>query len=333
MQVLILAAGKSTRLGALGATLPKPLVPICGYPPVEFVLSLCRAAGLRDIVVNLHHHADLLRTAIGDGSRFGVRVQFSFEDPDILGTGGAVVQARRLGLLSSSPVMILNGKVVADADLAALMIAHKDAPHSTVATMLLREDPRPDDWAPVLVDHRNRVVGLRGQRGPMTVIGDLRRLMFTGIHIIEPALFDSLPADGFSDLIGDAYLPALAAGAAINTVMLPGYFAEHSTPERYLAGNLAMLQTPSLLRHPPGPLVGIDPGALIDPQARLFPPLRVGSGAVIESGATVGPFAVVGAQARVAQNAHVTNAVVWSHAVAEGLVDNAVVTTRGVVQI
>ena len=64
----MLAAGRSTRLGALGAARPKPLVPICGYPAIAFGLAACARAGLRDVVINLHHHGDQIRAAVGDGS-------------------------------------------------------------------------------------------------------------------------------------------------------------------------------------------------------------------------------------------------------------------------
>src|SRR3954471_2617048 len=104
MQVMLLAAGRSTRLGALGEQLPKPLVPICGYPAITYGLALCRAAGLTDIVVNLHHHGDMLREALGDGARFGVRLRYSIEE-DLLGTGGGLAKARKL--FAPGPVLVM----------------------------------------------------------------------------------------------------------------------------------------------------------------------------------------------------------------------------------
>src|SRR6267154_2117891 len=117
--------------------------------------------------------------------------------------------------------------------------------------------------------------------------------MFTGIHVLEPALLERL-RPVFSDVIRDAYIPALLAGETIRAEVLPGYFAEHSTPERYLEGNLALLREPSLVPHPPGPLVGVDAGAHVDRAARVVGPSRVQAGAIIEAGATVGPGVVVG---------------------------------------
>src|SRR5688572_17653753 len=135
MQVMILAAGKSTRLGNLGAVLPKPLVPICGYPAIAFVLAACRTAGLQEVVVNLHHHGEMIREALGDGARFGVRIQYSDEADQLLGTGGGVKRAR--GLFRSEPVLVMNGKVVADLDLRTVIEAHRSMPTGTAATMVL----------------------------------------------------------------------------------------------------------------------------------------------------------------------------------------------------
>jgi NDP-sugar pyrophosphorylase family protein len=324
---MLLAAGRSTRLGALGAARPKPLVPICGYPAITFALALCARAGFRDVVVNLHHHGELIRRVLDDGTAFGVSIRYSQED-ELLGTGGGIARAR--ALFAPGPVLVMNGKVVADVDLAAVAAAHQAAPHGTVATMVLREDPSPEQWAPVTVDEAARVVGLRGRRGPATASGPLTDLMFTGIHVLAPALLDRLPA-GVSDVIGDAYQPALEDGARVQSMRTSGYFAEHSTPERYLAGNLALLRQPALIATPPGPLVGVDPGASVDITAILRPPVRIAAGAVVEARAVVGPDVVVCAGGRVAAGARLERSVVWEGAVAVDRIADAVVTADGVI--
>jgi NDP-sugar pyrophosphorylase family protein len=138
---------------------------------------------------------------------------------------------------------------------------------------------------------------------------------------------DRLPAQGASDVIGEAYIPALLAGARIQSLIMTGYFAEHSTPERYLEGNLAVLRNPALVGTPPGPLVGIDPTASLSPRARIQMPVRIGPGAVIEEGATIGPDAVIGEKAHVLAGARVERSVVWAGVVVGGEVKDRVVTT------
>jgi mannose-1-phosphate guanylyltransferase len=330
MQVMILAAGRSTRLGPLGVEIPKPLVPICGYPAIEFGLALCRHAGLGHAVVNVHHQGDKIRAALGDGARLGVRVAYS-DEPDLLGTGGGLAQARARALLAPGPVLVMNGKIVADLDLGAVIDAHRSAPPGTVATMVVRSDPEPEQYAPVLVDETGRIVGLRGVRGPMTTFGETRSLMFSGVHVVEPSLLDRLPPAGVSDVIGDGYIPALLAGDRVQAFVMTGYFAEHSTPARYLRGNVALLRDPTLVPHPPGALAGVDEHADVHLEARLLDPVRIAAGAAIEAGATVGPDSVVCTGARVAAGAVVEGSIVWPGAVARGEVRGVVLTATGAV--
>jgi mannose-1-phosphate guanylyltransferase len=324
--VMLLAAGRGTRLGPLGLSLPKPLVPVCGYPAIRFGLAACARAGLSDVVINLHHLGDRLRQTLDDGSAAGVRIRYSVE-PDLLGTGGGIANARPL--LGPGRVLIINGKVVADVDLAAVLRGHVAA-HAE-GTLVLRDDPDPRRWGAISVDATGRVVGILAARSPIPAQGPVTERMFTGIHIMEPALLDRLrPVP--CDVIRDAYIPALEAGARIAAQRLEGYFAEHSTPARYLAGNLDLLAAPSLVPHPPGPLTGIDPTASTQ-GARLLPPYQIAAGATIDPGAEVGPLAVIGAGAHVRAGARVRRSVVWAGAVVDGDVENAVVTLEETVPI
>ena len=321
MQAMILAAGRSTRLGSMGLALPKPLLPVCGYPAITYGIELCRRAGLHDIIINLHHHGDKIGQALGDGSRFGVRLRYSAEE-ELLGTGGALWKARYM--FSPGPVLVLNGKVAADIDLNTVLAAHRNAAQGTVATMVVREDPNPELWAPIGIETTGAVLSIRGKRADRTTLGPVLPRMFTGIHIVEPGLLDRLP-EGVSDVIGDAYIPALLAGNRIASLTMNGYFAEHSTPERYLAGNLDLLQNPAFLPQAPGPLVGVDDGAQVDASAEIRAPVRIAAGAIVEAGATVGPLAVVCGGGRVAARAEIARSVVWPGATANGKTVGAVI--------
>ena len=326
MQAMILAAGRSTRLGSIGLALPKPLLPVCGYPAITYGIELCRRAGLHDIVINLHHYGDMIGQTLGDGLRFGVRLRYSVEE-ELLGTGGALWKARPM--FSPGPVLVMNGKVAADIDLDTVLAAHRAAPQGTVATMVVREDPSPELWAPLGVDVTGAVLSIRGKHANGAATGPLLPRMFVGIHVVEPALLDRLP-EGVSDVIGDAYIPALLAGNRIASLTMRGYFAEHSTPERYLAGNLDLLRHPTFLPLAPGALVGIDAGAQVDASAQIRTPVRIAAGATVEAGAVVGPLTVVCSGGRVASGAQIARSVVWPGATASGKHSGVVFTPGGV---
>jgi NDP-sugar pyrophosphorylase family protein len=330
MQVMLLAAGRSTRLGALGVARPKPLVPICGYPAILYCLHRCALAGLRDVVINLHHHGDQIRAAVGDGSAFGLRVRYSQED-ELLGTGGGIARARTL--FHSEPVLVMNGKVVADIALESVVAAHRSTAPGKLATMVVRREENPGQFAPVAIDESARVVALRGAPSAVRATGALTNRMFTGIHILEAGLLDRLPREGASDVIADGYQLALAEGGRIQALDFSGYFEEHSTPERYLQGNLALLRQPSLLGSAPGALVGIDPGARVSEGAEVRAPVRIAAGAIVEAGARVGPDVVVGAGAHVGAGARLERVVVWDGVQTAEVITDAVITPQGLVRV
>lgn len=326
MKAMLLAAGRSTRLGALGARLPKPLVPVCGYPPIRFGLSALVRAGLTDVVVNLHHHGDMIRAALDDGAAFGAAVTYSPE-VELLGTGGGLAHAR--SLLGAGPVLAMNAKVVADVDLRAVVQAHLAS--GADATLVLRDDPQAREWGPIAADETGRIVSILGQ-GRGEQVGAVVERMFTGIQIVGPAILDRL-RPVFCDTVRDGYIPALLEGANIRAFVLEGYFAEHSTPERYLAGNLALLRNPALLRFPPGPLDGIDATAFVDPTATLRHPVRLCAGTYVGAGAVVGPDVVVGTGASVGPGVRLARAVVWPDVAVTADASDAVLTGDAVVAV
>jgi mannose-1-phosphate guanylyltransferase len=333
MRVMLLAAGRSTRLGAIGQLLPKPLLPICGYPAIRFGIAASTAAGFRDIVINLFHHAGRIRDTLGDGAAFGAKLRYSEEDV-LLGTAGGL--ARAAPLLGAGPVLVMNAKVVCDVDLGAVAEAHARAEAggspggAAAATLVVRDDPRAEEWGPIGVDADDRIVRILGSTAPhrSAAAPPTAVRMFTGIQVVGATLRARMrPA--FSDSVRDIYIPALEEGLRLAAARLEGYFAEHSTIERYWAGNLALLRDPGCLRHPPGPLVGVDPEARVHPGATIIGPVRVAPGAVLEAGAHVGPEVVVGPGAVVTAGARVARTVVWAGARVAGAVENAIVTEDG----
>jgi len=95
MKAMILAAGLGTRMRPLTDHCPKPLLPLLLQPILDHILAQLPRHGIRDVIINLHHHADQLARWLGDGSRWGVHLSLSFE-PEILGTAGALKRVEPL---------------------------------------------------------------------------------------------------------------------------------------------------------------------------------------------------------------------------------------------
>ncbi len=136
MKAMILAAGLGTRLRPLTNTIPKPLLPIAGTPLIVWNLLLLKQHGFRDVVINLHHLGPMIEQALGNGSRYGLRIIYSRE-PAILGTGGGIKRAEPH--FSGESVLVLNGDTLVELDLGALCAFHQQ--RDAVATLVLRKDP------------------------------------------------------------------------------------------------------------------------------------------------------------------------------------------------
>ena len=308
MRAMILCAGLGTRLGKLGADCPKPMLPVCGLPILRYGVANLVGHGVRDLVINTHHLGDVIRAELGDGSRFGARIQYVHEVA-LLGTGGGLKHA--LPLLDpdgrDEPFLSINGKLIFDLDVTALAAAFRAAGPEVLGMMVVRRVPDAVAWG--AVDVR------RDARGPHVVdILGTGEHMFCGAHVTRPSVMARLPA-GESDSIRQGYLPWLRAGERVAAYEHDGgYFAEHSTPERYLQSSWDLLDG-APLRHPPAHLGGVDPTARIHPTATLVAPLHVAAGATIDAGVTVGPYAVVGAGAHVRRS--LARTVVWAGAIAD----------------
>ncbi len=309
-RAMILAAGFGTRLGALSDERPKPLLPVADVPLIRYAVALLRGHGVRGIVVNLHHRGDLIMDELGDGRELGVHVVYSPEDT-ILGTGGGIRHA--LPLLGDEPFFVVNGKIVIDVDLSEVLASHRAS--AAAATLVVRSDPDARRW---------NAIDAPPEGGPIRALLGEGEHMFTGIHVLDPALVARLPDDGTERcIVRQGYIPWLAEGTSLNAYVARGYFMEHSTPARYLEGNVNVLRGRAALRHPPGVLIGVDPSAIVDPGARIVEPVRVGPRARIAKGAIVGPDTVIGHDAVVTENTRVERSVVWpgthvsTHATAE----------------
>ena len=235
MKAMILAAGYGERLWPLTSDRTKPALPVLGKPLVGYVAEYLARYGIEDVIVNLHHQPESVRRALGDGGQFGVRLQYVHE-PVILGTSGALDNAREL--LEDDTFAVVNGKLITDLDLKAAVQTHRQ--QQALATMVLLPNPKRERFS--IVETREGLVSnFAGMPGPSSLDAE-PPLMFTGIHILEPRIFEYIPRGVFSDTITGVYLPAMAKGERIAAHVADGAWYELSTLRRYLDISLALLR-------------------------------------------------------------------------------------------
>ncbi|MBV9208994.1 MAG: NDP-sugar synthase [Acidobacteria bacterium] len=242
MRAMILAAGYGTRLWPLTADRTKPAIPFLGRPLVGYVAEYLASHGVQEIAVNLHHEPDSVREALGDGSRFGVSLHY-VEEPEILGTSGALDNAR--DFLESDTFIVVNGKIVTDINLHAAIETHRRT--KALATLVLRENPLRERFS-VVNTKDGLVTGFGGMPQPLesdNADGNDEKevpLMFTGIQILEPRIFNYIPRNIFSHSTTDVYPQAISNGERVAAHIAAGTWYELSTIERYLSISLAMLK-------------------------------------------------------------------------------------------
>jgi mannose-1-phosphate guanylyltransferase len=270
---MILAAGLGTRMRPLTRLRAKPALPVLDRPLLHWTLDALAAAGVREVAINTHHLPATVREAVGSGRRWGMRVTWSHE-PRILGTGGGPRRLRRF--FGDEPALLVNGDVFFQFDLAPL-VARQRRTGARVALGLI-PNPDPARYSAVTRDRAGRIRAIAGRREPFAG----RAWLFTGIHLVDPALLERLPP-GASDSVRDLYLPMLAEGARIEGVPLRGAWYDLGAPPLYLASQLAMIR-----KRVPGRARGchFGPGGTVARGARVAGSV-VGRGVVIEEGALV----------------------------------------------
>ncbi|QGU31832.1 N-acetylmuramate alpha-1-phosphate uridylyltransferase MurU [Thermochromatium tepidum] len=212
MRAMILAAGRGARMRPLTDHSPKPLLVAGGKPLIQYHLERLAAAGIRELVINHAHLGAQIEAALGDGARFGVRIQYSPENP-ALETGGGILKA--LPLLGPEPFLVINGDVWCDVDFAGLAIEAGDLAH----LVLVANPPHHPDGDFALSD--GRVL----DRGAP-------RLTFSGIGVYRPELFDGQRPGVFP--LAPLLRRAMATGQ-VGGRRHDGHWFDIGTPERLAA--------------------------------------------------------------------------------------------------
>lgn len=213
----MLAAGLGTRLRPLTLDRPKPLVAVRGRPLIAYNLLLLRRYGITDVIINLHHHGDALRAALGDGAAFGLHIEYSPEDP-LLDTGGAMKNAQ--AFFGGEDFLVMNGDTIIDLPLDVLVAAHRA--RRAAATLVLRNDPDQERYGLVEIDADTRIRRFLGR--PEAVAAPLKAYMFAGVHVLSPRVFRYMPDLRAFSITRETYPAMLAADEPLYGLPFAGFW-------------------------------------------------------------------------------------------------------------
>jgi len=223
MKAMILAAGLGTRLRPLTDNKPKALVELGGRTLLEITLERLRSFGVSEVIVNVHHFADLVVEYLRANANFGLRIEVSREDL-LLDTGGGLKRAAWFFLegQSDEPFLLHNVDIVSAINLEEMAEAHKNS--AALATLAVQER---SSSRQLLFDRQGRLCGRRAGREAADEIArsaeNPEPLAFAGIHVISPRLLKKMTEDGVFSIIG-TYLQLAREGEAIRAFRADQYY-------------------------------------------------------------------------------------------------------------
>jgi NDP-sugar pyrophosphorylase family protein len=287
---LVLTAGLATRLRPLSLLRAKAVLPVAGVPLVRRILRGLRAAGVEDVVLNLHHLPHTVTRVVGDGSADGVRVRYSWEVP-ILGSAGG--PRRAVPILGRSPFLVVNGDTLTDVSLEALVADHTRS--GALVTMAATPNTEPHRYGGLLASADGTFTGVVGRDSPTP------SWHFVGVQVVAAEALDAVPYGAVAESVRDVY-PSLAAArpGSVRVFRTEGEFFDIGTPADYLRTNLTLAARERAL-------ASLAPASQIDDDATV-------TDAILWEGARVGRGVTL-RRSIVTDGAHVPDGTSWDNAI------------------
>jgi NDP-sugar pyrophosphorylase family protein len=226
MKAMVLAAGLGTRLRPLTDNRPKALVTVAGHTLLEIALLTLRSFGVDEVIVNVHHFADMICEYLDSSGNFGMRIEVSHEDVELLDTGGGLKKAAWFFLeddaKANQPFIVHNVDVLSTIDLERMMRQHVE--QDALATMAVQER---ETSRYLLFDEQGQLCGRRAVRDSRDEMArsavQAQALAFCGVHVISPRLLTQMREEGAFSII-DAYLHLAARGEKIAAFRADEYY-------------------------------------------------------------------------------------------------------------
>ncbi len=307
MKAILLAGGKGTRLRPLTIHTPKPIVPIFERPFLHYQLDLLkRVPEIDEVILSLNYQPRRIEEIFGDGSDAGLSLKYVVE-PAPLGTAGAI---RYAGESLRESVVVFNGDVLTEIDLAAVIRLHRE--RRAKATIVLTPVDNPSAYGLVETDRDGNISRFLEKPNPDEITCNT---INAGIYILEPDTFDRIPKDTPWSIERSFFPSLIDRRETFVAYVYDGYWIDIGTPEKYLQVHRDIMDG----RYHMPPFVSAPGTAWVSPQARIEDgarvegPCFVDEGTVVKAGARIGPYSVVGRQCHIEERAAIEDSIVWAN--------------------
>jgi mannose-1-phosphate guanylyltransferase len=309
MKAMVLAAGLGTRLRPLTYGMPKPLVPVLNRPIMDYILELVERHGFTDVVANLSYLPEQLRERYGDGSDYGISLEWSFEE-ELLGTAGGVRNVR--DFFADEPFLVMAADALTDVDLGELLEVHERK--GGIATLAVKRVPNTREYGVVIAGSDGRVQGFQEKPDPAEALSDLANCM---IYFLRPEIFDYFPDRAEVDFALDVFPALLESDVPFHVHEVDAYWNDVGSLDEYLQGNLDALSGAVQVSEPTGERhdgVVVGEGTSLPEDGDIEPPILLGGGCEIGSGVRLEGPLVIGDRCRIGSGAQLTRAVLLAGA-------------------
>src|SRR6202171_1745870 len=307
MKAILLAGGKGTRLRPLTIHTPKPIVPIFDRPFLHYQLDLLRQVPeIDEVVLSLNYQPRRIEEIFGDGGHSGLAIRYVVE-PSPLGTAGAI---RYVSEAMGESVVVFNGDVLTEIDLAAVIALHRE--RHAKATIVLTPVENPSAYGLVETDPDGNIQRFLEKPKPEEITCDT---INAGVYVLEPDTFDRIPKDTPWSIERSFFPSLIERGDTFVAYVYRGYWIDIGTPEKYMQVHRDIMDG----RYKAGPFGSDSAGAWVSPHARIEEgaviesPCFIDEDVVVKAGARIGPYSVVGRQCHIEEHAIVDHAIVWAN--------------------
>ncbi|HZB94926.1 MAG TPA: mannose-1-phosphate guanyltransferase [Herpetosiphonaceae bacterium] len=305
MKAVVMAGGEGSRLRPLTINRPKPMVPLADRSVMWHIIELLKLHGITDLVVTIQYLANVIQDQFGDGSAYGVHIDYSVEETP-LGTAGSVKHAEHL---LQEPFLVISGDALTDIDLSALISFH--AAKGGVATLTLKHVPNPLDYGVIITDANGQITQFLEKPSWGELFSDM---VNTGIYMLEPAVFDFIEKGAMVDWAKDVFPAMLAQDKALFGYVADGYWTDVGTIQEYMRATADYLSgkvnIPRIGQRIDGD-VWVGGEVEIAPDAHLNGPIFLGHGVKIKSGVRIHGPSVVRDYTVVDARALIDQSIIW----------------------
>lgn len=306
MKAMILAAGLGERLKPLTLTIPKPMLPVCNKPVMEYSIELCKKHSIKDVKINLHYLPEQIDKYFADGSKFGVNISYSIEK-NLCGTAGAL---KRVKSNFKETFLVLTGDSYHDVNLTDLLNYHKES--NSIATLCVKKTTKnKKDWKTEITSD-NKLRSIKEAES----FND--EYVNCGIYIFEPEIFEHMPDRTHSSLVEDVIPALLEKNISVNCFITKNDWDNIDSLEEYWSLNMRLCRNDLIDGQTAEKLKD---GIYVHPSVKFSslqienfkPPIIIGENTEICKGVKLEGPLVLGRELFIDENASLSNSVILSN--------------------